>query len=145
MAAAVLASAKEEVPLDGSLEASALRPGAGETVVLRFEVVPRLGVERLRLRIALPDGLVPISPAATEADFDDVAAGRVVGLELRVEVRTAAPRRVLATATLAEGDRLKLERSFVLDLNAADAAPSPLPREGTDRRGRPLVIFESGR
>jgi hypothetical protein len=138
------ARASEEAPLDGALAVSDPAPAVGERIVLYVNATAQSDVPQLRLEVMLPDGMRAANGAAVEATFRDVRQGQTVTLAVPVEVATAAPRRVIATATVAERPTLALRSTFVLDLNGT-AATAPPPKEGTDRAGRPLGIYESGR
>jgi hypothetical protein len=143
VAMAVPALAKQEVPLDGALAASDPAPSPGERIVVYLDVTALTAAKLVRVKVVLPEG-VEADGAPTESQFEDVGAGRTVVFAVPVRVKTAEPRRIVATATIADTPGLKLERAFVLELNRGEAM-QPRARPGADAKGRPLAVYESGK
>jgi hypothetical protein len=132
------------VPLDGALAASTTTPAAGEALYLYLNVTPRVYVAELHVRLTLPEGITPAAGVHLETIFRNVLPGRTMSFAARVQAATAAARRVVGTAAIADTGRLKLERAFVLDLNG-HSAPAAKAAPGRDREGNPLLIYEGGR
>ena len=140
LAAPVLA--KNEAPLDGALATNDPTPSPGERILVYLNVTVRVDARLVKVKVTLPDGM-QADGAPTESVFQDLGAGRTVVFAVPVKVQTAEPRRVLATATIADTPSLKLERAFVLELNRGPE-PESKARPGTDASGRPLAVYESG-
>jgi hypothetical protein len=138
----VPAGAKQEVPLDGALAASDPAPSPGDRIVVYLDVTALTAAKLVRVKVVLPDG-VRADSAPTESQFEDVGAGKTVVFAVPVRVDTAEPRRVVATATIADSPAFKLERAFVLELNRGREM-HPQARPGVDAKGRPLAVYESG-
>ena len=143
-ATAVLPSATGKVPIEGSITANNLNPGAGERISISLVVVPLEELDGMVLSIVLPEGVMLSPGSALEKSFATVRAGDTLVHSALVTLADGGAKSIVGRA-VHDGALGVRARSFVFELNpskaqARDAGRSAVAGDGSKIRVYPGTV-----